>query len=223
MSLPKGSAEDFKDITFIYEKNGIKKEFKGTELELINDTSWKYVDRVEKEPKEEVKPPIHDFTVSTIDGNDITDSILSNPGISCIIISNDLEEANPTGLNKVKTFTDALRKKNISIYGLTASTTKTMEDFEKKYHFNFNFHITDKTQLKTIIRANPGIMLIQKGTIVGKWHYNNLPEVKDTDADVLSVALRSQQIWKDSWVIIASVLFLFFLVFSLLLLIRFDN
>ena len=224
MSLPSGAPADSFETRFIYEKNGVKKEFAVEDLDITTkDTAWKYVDRKTKIIRQGDKPPIHDFSISTLDGKDITDSVLSDPGYSCLIIAYDLQKANADGLFRLNKFAATLAKQNVKIYGLTSSNSAAIAQAKKTYHFSYDYHTTDETTLKTIVRANPGVLLLKKGTIIAKWHFRNIPEITNANQDILSVCLQDQQHWKNSWVKIASVLFLFFVVFSLLLLIRYDN
>ena len=61
---------------------------------------------------------------------------------------------------------------------LTSSTGTTLENFKQQHHPPYDFLFGDEITLKTIIRSNPGLLLTQKGTILAKWHYNDIPEIE---------------------------------------------
>ncbi len=121
-------------------------------------------------------PAIHDF-VFWNDDNDFTETILTADNVM-LIISYSLAESNLDNFSKIKTLTDKALKEGYVIYCLSSSN---MEDFyfiRDKYKLNFDMLWGDGTTLKTMIRANPGIMNLEKGVIIGKWNGNDAEKVK---------------------------------------------
>jgi uncharacterized membrane protein YphA (DoxX/SURF4 family) len=171
MIIPEGVPADQYLTTFIYEKDGIKKEFP-LENYPANDTSWKFVDQKSVLIKKGYTPPIHDFIVRSMEGDDITRRILSNPGYTILMISKKLEEADNTRLLKGFEFGRYCIGKGIDFYILTASGT----DSVKSYNNGLAICSADETTLKTMVRANPGYMFIKNGRIIGKWSWANVPE-----------------------------------------------
>ncbi len=97
MKIPEGKRVDEYQTTFIYEQEGVKKEFT-LENYPANDTSWKFVDQKSVLIKKGYVPPIHDFSITAPDGQDLTDEILTNPGYSLLMISKKIKEADPKRL-----------------------------------------------------------------------------------------------------------------------------
>ncbi len=199
MEIPEGAPVDEYDAFFIYEKNGEQKEFAATDIPY-DDSAWKYVDRRTILVEEGYEPPIHDFSVSTLDGYDITDSILSDPGFSFLVVSYNLGKASNRGLKRINEFVATLEDIPAKVYGMTASTNSVINEVGYNHEFNYTYHITDEITLKTIIRSNPGLLLLKNGTIVGKWHYNNLPKVEVGEEQLLSMALHERENNKKKWV-----------------------
>ncbi len=171
MTIPAGAPADIYKTTFIYQKNGIRNEFTLSDYPA-NDTSWKFVDQKSVLIKKGYHPPIHDFTIVKPDGTDITQRILADTGYTVLMISKKLPEAGIKNLSAGYEFGRFCVSKGISYYILTASGT----DETKLIDNGLDFCSTDETTLKTMIRANPGYILLCKGTIVGKWSEANLPD-----------------------------------------------
>jgi triosephosphate isomerase len=86
--------------------------------------------------------------------------------------------ANPRGLEESKRIADYCAKSGrCKFYAITSSISEDIKNVCKKYNISYNFYSADQTTLKTIIRSNPGLLLLKNGTIIGKWHYNNMHTV----------------------------------------------
>ena len=171
MVIPDNVSSDEYMTTFIYEKNGLKKEFT-VENYPADDTTWKFVDQKSSLIKRGYEPPIHDFSISTSNDEDITQEVLNNPGYTFLMISKKLEEADKEKLLWGFELGDVCMKNQIDFYILTASASDELSSFNNELQFCH----TDETTLKTIVRANPGYVLLKKGTITGKWSWSNVPE-----------------------------------------------
>jgi hypothetical protein len=171
MGIPEGAPADIYNTTFIYEKNGIKKEFSLHDYPG-NDSTWKFVSQKSVLVKKGYVPPIHDFLISSINGEDITEKILSYKGYSVLMISKKLSEAKQKYLSEGFKLGNICTTKDINFYILTSSGT----DEIKRYENGLTFCSADETTLKTMMRSNPGYILIKDGTILGKWSWANVPE-----------------------------------------------
>ena len=121
------------------------------------------------------EPPIHDFSMER-DGEDFTEEIL-NEGKLVIFISFNLEKASDEGLKGLNEIARMASEKGYRVIGLTASGPDEQSRFSIKYGFDYEFFFCDETALKTIIRSNPGLLVLNKGTIVQKLHYNDLEDL----------------------------------------------
>ncbi len=172
MKIPNGAPADKYVSTFIYEKSGVRKEFTINNYPA-NDSSWKFIEQKSTLVKKGYVPSIHDFSIVSMDNTDITDHVLNNPEYTVLMISKKLKEANPGHLKKGFDLGSCCSTTGIDFFVLTASGN----DEVKKYQNGLKFCNTDETTLKTIIRSNPGFVLIKNGTIIGKWSWANLPEL----------------------------------------------
>ena len=171
MVVPEGVPVDTYNTTFIYEKKGIKKEFSLSNYPA-NDTSWKFVEQKSVLSKKGYVPPIHDFSIASISGENITEKILSHSGYSVLMITKKIAEAKSNRLEDGYIFGKYCREKGIDFYILTASGTEEA----KSINNGLGFFSVDETTLKTMIRSNPGYILLKDGIIAGKWSWANLPE-----------------------------------------------
>jgi uncharacterized membrane protein YphA (DoxX/SURF4 family) len=171
MVIPEGVPADEYSTTFIYEKDGTKNEFTLKNYPA-NDTSWKFVEQKSVLIRKGYQPPIHDFSISDLNGENLTRKILSNPGYSLLMISKKLEEAGRDHLSDGFDLGSYCIKNGIDFYILTSSGTPEA----KKYDNGLQFCTADETTLKTIVRANPGYLFLRNGTITGKWSWANVPE-----------------------------------------------
>lgn len=122
-------------------------------------------------------PPIHDFTIEDEYGDDYAEDMLAEPKL-LVMISYDLALADEDGLKTVKELTDKALKAGYKVIAMTSSLPEEAEPYKEKYGFDIDFYYTDRTTLKTIVRANPGILKIEEGVITQKLHYNDADELK---------------------------------------------
>jgi hypothetical protein len=171
MYIPEGAPADVYETTFIYEKGGRRQEFTLSNYPA-NDTSWKFVDQKSVLVRKGYQPPIHDFSISKLNGEELTQKILSNPGYTVLMISKKLAEADKESLSEGFKLGNLCLSHGIDFYILTASGTGEAG----RYKNGHTFCSVDETTLKTMIRSNPGYILLRDGTIMGKWSKANLPD-----------------------------------------------
>jgi uncharacterized membrane protein YphA (DoxX/SURF4 family) len=171
MTVPKGAQPDVYETTFIYEKDGVTKEFT-LENYPANDTSWKFIDQKSTLIKKGYQPPIHDFSIITGAGEDITEKVLTTAGYTLLMTAIKIEEAGKKHLEAGFNLGHFCLDHDIAFYILTASGSSETNKFSN----GLQFCATDETTLKTMVRSNPGYMLLHEGTIAGKWSYANCPD-----------------------------------------------
>lgn len=131
---------------------------------------------VESEKVFEQAPLIYDFSIEK-DTIDYTKEMLEEPKLM-LIISYDLEKANLEGFKEIKTLTDkALKNGNYKIIGMTASTYQAAK-IREDYQLNFDFYFTDQKALKTMIRSNPAIMVLEKGVVKQKANWRDADKIQ---------------------------------------------
>jgi hypothetical protein len=173
MKRPEGASPDQYATTFIYEKGGLRKAFTISNYPG-NDTSWKFIEQKSVLVKKGYVTPIHDFSIINMQNEDITDKVLNNSGITVLMISKKLGEANPGNLAKGFDLSNWCNTTGIDFYVLTASGRDEVTD----YHNGVKFCNCDETTLKTIIRSNPGYIMLKNGTIIGKWAWSDMSKLR---------------------------------------------
>ena len=122
------------------------------------------------------EPPIHDFSIER-DGIDYTTQMLEEEHL-LVVIAYNLNVAQNDGFIAIKEATDTALEKGYTVIGISASSTPETEKLAAKYDLDFKFYFCDMTALKTIIRSNPSIMSLEKGTILQKLHFNDVDQLK---------------------------------------------
>ena len=122
-------------------------------------------------------PAIHDFFLESVDGEDLTNQVLEEDNV-LLVIAYNLSKSDAQGFSKIKTVTDAAIKKGYTVYLLTSSMNEEYEIIKNEFNLNFEMLFCDETTSKTIIRANPGILTLQNGTVTGKWSWVDAEAIK---------------------------------------------
>ncbi|HYD20295.1 MAG TPA: BT_3928 family protein [Flavipsychrobacter sp.] len=177
MLPPPGCVPDSFANIFIYQKDGVKKEFTQDNLPW-QDTTWVFVDRIDKMVRKgNCDPEIKDFIISDENGNDRTVEILNTPGPTYLWFVKDAATANTANMDDLKSLIANAQKQNIPFYVLCSSVKEEAEAFRKKHGLeHVPFYVLDGTVSKTAMRSNPGLMLLDQGTIVEKWSYMDYPK-----------------------------------------------
>jgi len=180
MAIPEGAEQPQYETTFIMEKDGHRQEFS---VEEYPDSTWHFIDRKNRLVKGGYVPPIHDFSIQTTNGEDITNEVINQKGYVFLLVSPHLEEASDVHHGEINEIYEYAKKYECQFICLTASGKNAIKRWCITTEAEYPFMSTDETTLKTIIRSNPGLLLLKDGTIIQKWSHNNLP-----DSDALSVA-----------------------------------
>lgn len=174
---------DIYETIFIYSKDGVEKEFSESDYPW-NDSSWIFIDMETRLVKEGIKPAIEDFAIESLYldesgewsvGGDITDLILSDTTYTFIMVSYSLEKMSERYLPRFNDIVNYADEKGYPFYLLTASSTNSVKEWEAKHNTGVQFCHADERTLKTMIRANPGLMLIKEGTVINKWDDSKVP------------------------------------------------
>lgn len=175
MEIPEGAERPEYLTTFILEKDGVQKEFT---LEEYPDSTWTFIDSKTKVLKQGYQPPIHDFSITTSDGDDITDDILQYRGFTFLLISPTLAQADDSNFGDIDQLYEFAEDNGCRFYCLTASGDDDINRWIDITGAEYEFCQTDGTTLKTMIRSNPGVVLIKQGIIIGKWSHNRIPNLE---------------------------------------------
>jgi uncharacterized membrane protein YphA (DoxX/SURF4 family) len=171
MIIPKDAPKPvYKDIWY-YNVNGTVKAFT-TEEQPWYIEGAEFTDRKTTLITKGYEPPIHDFSIEK-DGVDYTNDVLNADKV-ILIIGYNLNISEREGLARLEALHQKGIKNDYLVIGLTGSLEEDIEKIKSKYHLTFDFYACDETTLKTIVRANPGVLILEKGTIMQKAHWNDL-------------------------------------------------
>ncbi len=176
MEIPEGAKQPKFDTTFILEKNGQRKEFT---IDNYPDSTWTFIDSKTVQTEEGYVPPIHDFSIEdTKTGEDITQEVIHGKGYTFLLVSPHLEFADDSNFGTIDEIYEYANDHGYKFLCLTASTQKAIKHWQDITGAEYPFCISDETTLKTVIRSNPGLLLIKDGTIIQKWSHNDLPSIE---------------------------------------------
>jgi uncharacterized membrane protein YphA (DoxX/SURF4 family) len=178
--VPEGENEsDIIEMIFIYEKNGEHKEFTMDNIPSKED-GWNFVDRQDKLIKPAYKPKIHDFNnLIHPDFGDITNMILNQDGYQLILVVKDLNQAHEKGMKKaIEISKKWVLEDKLPFWGISSSSSVELDEFHATSGAPFKFASADNTLVKSIIRSNPGLILLKKDKVIKTWPARNMPSYK---------------------------------------------
>lgn len=191
MEIPEGAEQPEFESTFLLRKNGETREFT---LDNYPDSTWEYVDARTVQTKKGYEPPIHDFALTTCDtGEDITEQVLTKKGYTFLLVSPRLAVADDSNFGDIDQIYEYAEENGADFYCVTASANDEIERWRDLTGAEYHFCNADETTLKTMIRSNPGLMLLKDGTIIGKWSHNTLPQTDDLTAPLEQLTIGKAQ------------------------------
>jgi len=136
--------------------------------------------------KDGYQPSISDFGLQDFYGEDYTDSLLLNPGYTLIQVSYDISHAACGKEAAIADLTNKCQAAGIDVIGLSSSSMEEIDEYRHAHKLAFPFYVADGKVLKTVVRANPGFVLMKDGMVVKKWHINDLPDFADLQMEFLN-------------------------------------
>lgn len=180
MVLPEGAVPDVFENIFYYKNKTTGKVEEFTESNYPwDDDNYEFHDRETKLIQAGDKPAITDFTIMADDGNDYAQDYFNELGYIFMLVAYDINKTDATPLKKINTFVDQCNADGGYFIGLTSSLYNDVEKFRHDNQTMFDFYTCDAITLKTIVRANPGVVLMKQGNILAKWSANDLPDYKE--------------------------------------------
>ena len=178
---------DVYETVFIYRKDGKQQTF-SEENYPWNDSTWTFVDMETRLIKEGVKPAIEDFAVEMLmpdslsgqllPAGDITQQILTDSSYTFLMIAYDLEEMHLKYLGRFSALAEYASDKGYSFYCLTSSSASVIDTWSREHKASFSFAHADERMLKTMIRSNPGLLLLKNGVILHEWDDRDVPSLE---------------------------------------------
>lgn len=209
MSVPEGAPHDEYQITLKYKnKNtGEIQDFNENNYPWQDTLNWEFHSSDQKLVKEGYKAPIHDFVIEHPALGNITDEVLQDDNYTFFVVAYNLSKTNTEDLDKINRLANYAREKGYRFYGLTASNADKVQQFTQSHAIPYEFCTMDEIQLKTIVRSNPGLVLLQKGTVIDKWGHRDVPEPdKFKEKEPLAYCLSEQQGITDKYIVYSLIL-----------------
>jgi uncharacterized membrane protein YphA (DoxX/SURF4 family) len=174
MSIPEDAAKPIQEYSWKFNVNGEEKI-------IVTNGSYPTVegDFVGVDTKviqEGYQPPVVDFSIET-DDEDLTSHFLEQKNL-IVVVSYSLENIEQGGALKLKALQDRAIKKGYQIIGLTASGTDAKQRINEAYTIDFEWYLCDEKALKTVVRSNPGVLELNKGTVKQKVHWNDIEDLE---------------------------------------------
>lgn len=196
MEVPEGAKLSVYETIFTYQKDGKTKDF--TIEDFPEDSTWQFVESKTVLKQKGYEPPIKDFVViSNDDGCDITEEILNDEYVF-LLVSPKLEKADDSSMDLINEIYDYSVDNGYRFYCVTSSSDEAISKWQDYTGAEYPFATMDEIVLKTMIRSNPGLILLKEGVVIRKWSTLSLPdEYQLTDTlDKLSLGkLEESTLW----------------------------
>jgi len=172
---------EISDVFLVYKNKKTGKTIEYTAKTLpwqdsVLMANLEFVDQRKKIIQPYKEAPVHDFVVSDENGNILTDKIVANPRYQFILVSYNLSDTEKDSFKEINKFVEGCDKDSISFVEFSGNNFDIIDVFRHDVQAMYPFYIVDETALKTMIRANPGLLLLQNGVVLAKWHWRDIPE-----------------------------------------------
>lgn len=158
------------EITEVDSETYLKeKVWEDKNLEMQKDKTYS------KKVSDGYEPPIKDFHPTNMDGEDVLDSLLSYPKVFWLVCYN-LEKTNTSNMKEISEFAKKAEAEGIKFFGISPAGYDEAEEFRHAHQLGFPFLINDMTELKIIVRSNPGLVYLENGVVVNMWSHVDIPD-----------------------------------------------
>lgn len=187
MKIPDDAPKEIYENTFFYKNKttGEVQKFTEQNYPWQDTVNWVYDNMESKLIQEGYKPPIHDFSIQSSEGEDVKDFFLYDKNYVFMLVAYNLEKSSRKPQKKINELAGWAKENGLSFICLTSSLTDQSDAFKEETGAPYEFFNCDEITLKTIIRSNPGLIVIKEGTVVGKWHYNDIPSPEEFKEEFL--------------------------------------
>ena len=190
MVVPPGAPLDVYEITYNLKNKKTGEDKTMTNKEYLKtgiwkDTNWEIVgEPVNKLMKKGYDVKIKDLKITDSQGTDYNKELLENPYYNLIVVAYDLSKANKNGIGDLNALAiNAAENYNIRTVLLTSNSAQSAEEFSDQNKLVMEIFYADGIPLKSMVRANPGLLLLKNGTVINKWHFHNLPSYEELAAE----------------------------------------
>ena len=218
MRLPEGAEPDQYEVTLKYKnkQTGEVQSFTEENYPWQDTLNWEYESSSERLVKKGYITPIHDLIIEHPTLGNITEEILEDDNHTILAVAYNLTQSDMQYQPAINRLAEYAQEKGIRFYGLTSSSERDIETYKKRYHVPYEFCTADEIQLKTMIRSNPGVIILREGTILDKWAGKDVPDVKELqDTDLTAYCVYSREQMQRIY-LVYSIILLFFVAYLLI-------
>ena len=218
MRLPEGAEPDQYEVTLKYKnkQTGEVQSFTEENYPSQDALNWEYESSSERLVKKGYITPIHDLVIEHPTLGNITEEILEDDNHTILAVAYNLTQSDVQYQPAINRLAEYAQEKGIRFYGLTSSSERDIETYKKRYHVPYEFCTADEIQLKTMIRSNPGVIILREGTILDKWAGKDVPDVKELqDTDLTAYCVYSREQMQRIY-LVYSIILLFFVAYLLI-------
>ena len=218
MRLPEGAEPDQYEVTLKYKnkQTGEVQSFTEENYPWQDTLNWEYESSSERLVKKGYITPIHDLVIEHPTLGNITEEILEDDNHTILAVAYNLTQSDVQYQPAINRLAEYAQEKGIRFYGLTSSSERDIETYKKRYHVSYEFCTADEIQLKTMIRSNPGVIILREGTILDKWAGKDVPDVKELqDTDLTAYCVYSREQMQRIY-LVYSIILLFFVAYLLI-------
>ena len=174
MEIPEGEKPTKVETLFIMQKEGVEKEFTA---DNYPDSTWTFVDTRLVVKEKGYEPPIQDFYLLRMDdGEDITEEVLSDKNYTFLLVAHQLDLADDSANDLINELYDYSLNNGYAFYCVTSSSEEDIWEWRENTGAEYPFCLMDNTTMRTMVRSNPGLVLLKEGVVLRKWSVNNLPD-----------------------------------------------
>lgn len=189
--LPGNESEEA-DFVFVYEKDGVKKEFAVDEIPSDEDTAWTFVERKERKAKKADSVGNVGLTLRE-DDEDVTSDVIKQDGEQIILVFSDMTDIDITYTYLINVLDDFARKHNVDIIGVTGASDSDIEDWNDMSMAAYPIYSADDTELKVLARGNPSVVYLKDGKIIWKRtlqsiNVTRIEDAAENDKDLIWIA-----------------------------------
>lgn len=200
MKVPEDLPQDVYETVFVYAKDGVEEQFIEDNIPW-QDTTWSFVDSKTTLISQGAEAPIHDFVIMHPDLGDITDEVLHDENYSFLLVAPHLNKSSLRHQEEIAQLQQYCATRGLRFLVLTSSVDLAVSAYQSNFSNSLIICNMDEITLKTIVRAHPGLIILKAGTIIAKYHHNDLPHFA-ADEDVLASILSQREDRKNQIIVL---------------------
>ena len=177
MKIPENAPKEIYENTFFYKNknSGEVQKFTEQNYPWQDTANWVYENMESKLVQEGYRPPIHDFMIQSAEGEDVIDFFIHDKNYVFMLIAYNLDKSSRKTQDRINNLASWASENGLSFICITSSLPDESAVFAEETGAPYEFFTCDEITLKTIIRSNPGLLVLKEGVVIGKWHFNDIP------------------------------------------------